>query len=305
MPASVALPGFPSRADANIRSMNEERDERIEALLKRGVSKLRISEELGITRDTVGRVAAQLGYPAQRRASDGRDWAAIRSFYEAGHSAAETMRHFGFRAATWKAAIARGEIVPRPREYAEKPNGETRTAIERLHRVGHGVAEIARLLELSNPTVCYHLRKLGVPAQHQFGRRHDWEVIARAYEAGMSMRECKRRFGFSSQAWYDAVARGDIVIRDRRIPLEELLVVGRPTSRHHLKARLIEAGLKENRCEICGTNSWLEKPLSAQLHHKNGDGTDNRLPNLMLLCPNCHSQTDTFGGRNGRRRKGI
>ena len=38
------------------------------------------------------------------------------------------------------------------------------------------------------------------------------------------------------------------------------------------------------------------------LHHKNGDGTDNRLENIEFLCPNCHSQTDTYGGRNGHRK---
>jgi hypothetical protein len=37
------------------------------------------------------------------------------------------------------------------------------------------------------------------------------------------------------------------------------------------------------------------------LHHVNGDKRDNRLANLALLCPNCHSQTETWGRRNGAR----
>jgi hypothetical protein len=81
-----------------------------------------------------------------------------------------------------------------------------------------------------------------------------------------------------------------------------LVMHGRRAGRDHLKARLIKAGLKENRCEQCGISSWRGKPLSVQLHHKNGDGTDNRIENLEFLCPNCHSQTDTYGGRNGHRR---
>jgi DNA-binding NarL/FixJ family response regulator len=282
--------------------MNEERDRRIGTLLNRGVSKLRIAEELGITRETVSRVAARLGYPSRKRGTDTRDWAEIRSFYEAGNSAAATQRYFGFGASTWTAAIARGEVVPRPPDYPEKPKGETRAAVERLHNEGLGVAEIAERLGVKKPTVCYHLRKLGVPPKTKFGRRHDWEAIRQAYEAGLSMRRCKARFGFSSDAWRDAVKRGDIVPRDRRIPLEELLVVGRRTGRGHLKARLIDAGLKENRCEDCGISMWRGKPLNMQLHHENGDGSDNRLENIEFLCPNCHSQTDTYGGRNGHRR---
>jgi hypothetical protein len=87
-------------------------------------------------------------------------------------------------------------------------------------------------------------------------------------------------------------------------PAGEAPGAGSQNGRDHLKARLVKAGLKENRCEICGIDSWLDRPLNTQLHHLNGDGTDNRLENLQFLCPNCHSQTDTYGGRNGHRRKG-
>jgi 5-methylcytosine-specific restriction endonuclease McrA len=48
---------------------------------------------------------------------------------------------------------------------------------------------------------------------------------------------------------------------------------------------------------------WLGKRLSMALHHINGDGTDNRLENLQLLCPNCHAQTPNFSGRNRRIRR--
>jgi hypothetical protein len=99
--------------------------------------------------------------------------------------------------------------------------------------------------------------------------------------------------------------RGDITPRPAKIPIEALLVVGRKsTSRTHLKTRLIGEGLKENRCEICGIAEWRGKPLSMQLHHVNGDGSDNRLENLQLLFGNCHSQTDNWGGRGVRRKGG-
>jgi hypothetical protein len=65
--------------------------------------------------------------------------------------------------------------------------------------------------------------------------------------------------------------------------------------------RLIAAGRLENRCEECGISEWRGRPLSLDLHHRNGVKDDNRLENLTLLCPNCHRQTDTFAGRNRRR----
>lgn len=79
--------------------------------------------------------------------------------------------------------------------------------------------------------------------------------------------------------------------------VQEYLIKGSFITTSKLKAKLIEAGIKENRCELCGADSWLGKRLICQLHHINGDNTDNRLENLQILCPNCHSQTDNYCGQ--------
>jgi hypothetical protein len=64
----------------------------------------------------------------------------------------------------------------------------------------------------------------------------------------------------------------------------------------------IKEGIKENRCELCGlTNTWNGKPIMLQMDHINGISDDHRLENLQILCPNCHSQTDTYCGRNIKR----
>jgi hypothetical protein len=177
-----------------------------------------------------------------------------------------------------------------------------RAKVRRLYEQGLAQGEIARRLGVSKTTVIFHVRRFGVPVDTRFARRYDWQEIQRAHDAGLSVRQCAARFGFSRGSWHKAVERGAIRPRDHRIPLDELLVVGRKTSRTHLKARLVAAGLKENRCEHCGIREWRGEPLRMQLHHRNGNGLDNRLENLEFLCANCHSLTDTWGGRNGHRR---
>lgn len=72
-----------------------------------------------------------------------------------------------------------------------------------------------------------------------------------------------------------------------------------------LKQKLLDAGLKENKCEICGCQYWRDKIIICQLHHINGDNTDNRLENLQMLCPNCHSQTDNYCGQANKAEKPI
>jgi hypothetical protein len=224
------------------------------------------------------------------------DWDEIRSFYELGLSAAECQTRFDISNGAWYGAVQRGAIVLR--DTRKRPRTATRNAVASLLDQGLSQAAIAKQLGVSRPTVCFHVRKLGIAASTQLAQRYDWDAIREYYEAGHSAAECRSRFGFGRDAWRHAVDRGAIQSRPKLEPIDDVLAAGRRRSRAHVKARLLMAGLKGKCCEACGLTEWRGAPISLQLHHVNGDGHDNRLINLLLLCPNCHSQTDTWGGRN-------
>lgn len=86
----------------------------------------------------------------------------------------------------------------------------------------------------------------------------------------------------------------------KKIPLEEILVVNSNYSNpYKMKQRLIKEGLLLLECNICHIGPiWNNLPLNLQLDHINGIFNDNRLENLRMVCPNCHSQTETFAARN-------
>jgi 5-methylcytosine-specific restriction endonuclease McrA len=134
--------------------------------------------------------------------------------------------------------------------------------------------------------------------------KHDWVAIRVDYESGRSMRECAKLYGFCIEAWSKAVRRGDILPRPNGMPIQELLS-GDRRCRRNVKSRLLGAGLLKNFCTLCGLRDWMGGALSMHLDHVNGQKNDHRLENLRMLCPNCHSQTETYGGRNKRRSRRL
>ena len=104
---------------------------------------------------------------------------------------------------------------------------------------------------------------------------------------------------FKGKGW----SKGLKGIGKPKLSLEEIMVEGSFFQSFKLKKRLYLANLKAQRCEECG---WAEKSLDGriplELDHINGNSHDNRLENLRILCPNCHSLKPTHRGLNKRLR---
>ena len=87
----------------------------------------------------------------------------------------------------------------------------------------------------------------------------------------------------------------------KRWSLEEYLQNSSDIQTFKVKTRILEEGIKEHKCECCGLSEWLGQPIPLELHHIDGDRTNNVLSNYQLLCPNCHSFTDNYRGKNAKK----
>ncbi len=87
-----------------------------------------------------------------------------------------------------------------------------------------------------------------------------------------------------------------------KIPLSEIFHGLHPQYQtNKLRIRLFDENIKSKECENCRIREWNGKPISFECDHVNGNSKDHRLENLKILCPNCHSQTDTYRGKNKSR----
>ncbi|MFH8841058.1 HNH endonuclease signature motif containing protein [Streptomyces sp. NPDC017868] len=210
---------------------------------------------------------------------------------------------------------------PYTRDRLESAARGARTLTEALERLGVDPRSSTR------GYVSGRMRRLGVDTSHfeREGVRWTREVLAEAVAASTNMWDVLRHLGVElvggqhthisrrvraygiDITHFTPPARTERMRHNqrRRTP-EEILVLD--TSAHprrarssRIKAAMLEVGVEEQ-CALCRTGAvWLGDPLPLEVDHVDGDWRNNRIENLRLLCPNCHSTTDTYRGRNKGR----
>lgn len=89
-------------------------------------------------------------------------------------------------------------------------------------------------------------------------------------------------------------------LRADKIDIDDVFIKGYK-HRETLRKNLLT--LRGNKCECCELEDWRGIPIALQVHHKDGDTLNNTLENLVLLCPNCHAQTENYCGKNKNKEK--
>ncbi|WCN01553.1 HNH endonuclease signature motif containing protein [Streptomyces sp. M92] len=171
------------------------------------------------------------------------------------------------------------------------------------------------------------MRKLGVDVSHfeREGAKWTREVLEPVVAASTSVNEVLRRlgldpvgghhtnisrrikaYGIDTSHFTSAVRTERQRHNQRRRTAEEILVEdtsarARRIPGSRLKRAMRELGMEE-RCALCGIEAaWLGEPLPLEVDHVDGNWRNNRIANLRMLCPNCHSTTDTYRGRSKGR----
>jgi len=188
--------------------------------------------------------------------------------------------------------------------------------IRKMLSNGNSYGDITRKVGVAASTVAYHARQLGI-TKKPGGNRYNWPKIQNHIDNDKSYESCIKLFGITSSAMRYAIKYGLLNIPDEKLPARgnngiikkpmcEILVEDSAFScNSKFKKRLVEEGVLNYHCynKSCMLHSmntmvWCGEPIVLHLDHINGIRNDNRKKNLRFLCPNCHSQTTTYCGRN-------
>lgn len=204
--------------------------------------------------------------------------------------------------------------------------------IQKMLEEGHNYPHIMRELGVAGSTIAYHAKKLNM-RKFTFSRTtHNWNDIQKTYDTEeYTLSDIVEMYSLDWSTLHDAKLRGSFVVREQNstqrrkmtqkrnarlasegksfessnaTPIEKLFIENSPVTTTTIRKRVKSEGLLPYRCSIeecvlhVDTPTWIGVPINLHLDHINGTRNDHRLSNLRWLCPNCHSQTTTYCGRN-------
>ena len=146
-------------------------------------------------------------------------------------------------------------------------------------------------------------------------RKYTEEEFINAVQSSVSIAEVIRKLGLSKYgATYKTIKRycqelnldmshftGKLWSKGKQVgpkrDISDYLTNKVKIGSHRFKHRLIKENIFEYKCYQCNLTEWNNQPIPIELHHKDGNNDNNELSNIILLCPNCHAQTDNYRGK--------
>lgn len=166
-----------------------------------------------------------------------------------------------------------------------------------MDKCQYGCGKIANFTMSNGKKCCCdnHNKCPGLRSKNSMG-------VKKAHEDG----KCHHHgFTFENRGWN----RGKNILTDERVchkhTIDKIFIENSTVARGYVKKLLQSKSNYIHKCNMCGTEEWLGKPVALELDHINGIHNDNRIENLRFICPNCHATTHTWKGRNIQKSKKV
>ena len=185
-----------------------------------------------------------------------------------------------------------------------------REKVIKLREEGKSIQEICNILNIKKGTVGYYLKKYtGIYKNKKITKNRYDELkllytneIVNLYKNNYSITFLSKKYNVSQVFIKQILINKNVYIKkNRKLDIKKLIngdvKYDNPYNgsiNNHIKKYLLDNNLLNKKCDICEIEKWMNKNIIFDLDHIDGDRNNNIFSNLRLLCPNCHSQTETY-----------